>query len=527
MVASTHGQPAPEDFFRHLPARSFSSFFATSTTDARYRRYTLVYITVFCLVWWGIYTFGRDYLDGRDMVENFGWGMEWQWGNDKHPPLFGWITAGWFKLFPFSDGAYYLLNQLNLGIALWLLALAMRSSMDWNRVLVAVILTSLGTHFGPDSGYKYNANSAMLPFVAGFAWALLEGLERDRVDRFVLAGLFAGAALLTKYYALVMFAAIGLAIVIARRPPWRRLLKGAGIAAVPMLLLVLPHIVWSRQHGWPSVRYMHSVHPYGDFATVFTAYAITLGDCVHFSGIALLVWGASLVQRPAIRIADDSRRPRLGVLIVVLGVGLTLLSALVQQITPVSPWLIPVMLFAGWALVDLTPATADMRVLARRVAIGAAAYLAISVLLAAVLVRQHHAYPAPPAYALPQTLAQDATRAYRQAFGEPVDYVAGSKWLPFTLSFYSPDHPHGLAGLDLARSSWIDPRALAAGNRLVICGTFVFDAADDTACAPAAKALFGEPDLVRQLVYPVYDPPSQKTGLQRFDLLMYRPHEPG
>ena len=526
MVESTHRQLASRDLGRDPPDRAWPSGAAGSAPDARYRRFTLVYIAVFCLVWWGIYTFGRDYLDGRDMVENFGWGMEWQWGYDKHPPLFSWITAGWFKLFPFSDGSYYLLNQLNLAIALWLLALAMRRFMDWDRVLVAIMLTSLGTHFGPDSGYKYNANSALLPFVAGFVWTLLQGLERDRIDKFVLAGLFAAAALLTKYYALVMFAAVGLAVMIALRPPWRRLLKGASITAIPVVLLVLPHIVWSQRHGWPSVRYMHSVHQYGDFATVFKAHATTLGDSLHFSGIALLVWAVSLVRLPAMRLAGDLRRPRLGLLSFVLGVALTLLSALAQQITPVSPWLIPVMLFAGWVLVDLTPATADMRVLARRVAIGAAAYLVISVLLAAVLARQHHAYPARPAYALPQNVAEDATRLYRQAYAKPVEYVAGTTPLPYTLSFYSPDHPHGLAGLDLVRSSWIDPRALAAGNKLVVCGTLVFDAGEDALCAPAARALFGPPDQVRQLVYPVYDPPSRKMGLQRFDVLMYKPLAP-
>ena len=28
----------------------------------------------------------------RDMLENHAWGIRWQWGNSKHPPLFGWLT---------------------------------------------------------------------------------------------------------------------------------------------------------------------------------------------------------------------------------------------------------------------------------------------------------------------------------------------------------------------------------------------------------------------------------------------------
>ncbi|MHB1092112.1 glycosyltransferase family 39 protein [Thiobacillus sp.] len=108
---------------------------------------TLLYILAFSFVWWGIFTFSRHYLDGADMVENYAWGMEWQWGTNKHPPLFGWITAAWFRMFAVSDGAYYLLNQVNLAVALGLLALAMKRIHHWDKVLAAVVLTALGTHY--------------------------------------------------------------------------------------------------------------------------------------------------------------------------------------------------------------------------------------------------------------------------------------------------------------------------------------------------------------------------------------------
>lgn len=484
---------------------------------------TLAYIGAFCILWWGIYTWGRTHLDGRDMVENFAWGMQWQWGNDKHPPLFGWITAAWFTVFPFSDGSYYLLNQVNLAIALCLLALAMRRLMGWDRVLIAIVLTSLGTRFGPDSGFKYNANSALLPFVAGLVWALLHALQGGRMRWFVIAGIFAAGMLLTKYYALVMLAAIGLALHMALRPAWRVWLKGSSLAAGTAALLTLPHLLWSMRNHWPAVRYMHASHTQPDWTLTAWAHATMLGDCLHLSGFALLVWGLSLLRVPRQALVGDAVAPRLGLPIVLLGIALTVSSALVQNITPVSPWLIPVFLFTGWALVDLTPAGMNIRVLARRVGLGAALYLAGNVVVAVLLVRQHNAYPAPTPYDLPQTVAQDATRLYRQAYRAPPQFVAGTFPLPFTLSFYSPDHPTGLHGLDLPRSTWIDRQALQAGNKIVVCGTLVASPRDDPGCPAAAAALFGAPDLVRQLVYPVYDPASRQPGVQRYDVLMWRP----
>jgi 4-amino-4-deoxy-L-arabinose transferase-like glycosyltransferase len=148
----------------------------------------LVFIILNSLVWWATFSVSRHYLDGSDMVENYAWGINWQWGTNKHPPLFGWITAAWFTLFPTTDWAYYLLNELSLGVAFVLLALAMRRVLTPQRVFVALTLTALATCFGADSGYKYNADTAQLPFIAGFLWAVLVAVQERRWGYYLLAG---------------------------------------------------------------------------------------------------------------------------------------------------------------------------------------------------------------------------------------------------------------------------------------------------------------------------------------------------
>ncbi|MBN8766579.1 MAG: glycosyltransferase family 39 protein [Thiobacillus sp.] len=496
--------------------------------DSLAARRTLLYIPLYCLVWWGIFTFSRHYLDGADLVENYAWGMEWQWGTNKHPPLFGWITAAWFRLFPFSDGAYYLLNQVNLAAALGLLALAMHRLLSWDRVLAAIVLTTLGTHFGPDSGFKYNANTALLPFAAGFVWSLLHALEQGRARWFVLAGVFAAAALLTKYYALVLIAAIGLSMLIALRPPAARLLKGTLIAGATALPLVWPHIAWSIHHGWPSLHYMHEAHEIPGMAGEIRAYVVAAVGVVLFCGLALLAWGGSLIRLPSVPLDAAPRPPRVGLGMLILSGGLTVLAALIQGISPVSSWLIPALLFLGWALVDLTPRRFDSGRFARRIYRLGLMYLLLAVVMAMVWASQYRAYPAPPAYALPQRVAEDATRLYHDAYGQPIEYVGGTFPLPYVMSFYSPDHPHGLygfdlAGTDLGQSPWIDARALKSGNKVAVCGTLRFAEPSDPACLAAARALFGPPDQTRQLIYPVYDPKTRRLGQQRYVVQMWEP----
>lgn len=496
---------------------------ATGDSPGAYRHATQLYILVFCLAWWGIYLLGRHALDGRDMVEAFAWGQEWQWGTNKHPPMSGWMAAAWFAFLPTTDAMFYLLNQVNLALALWLLALAMRCFMTWEQVLLAIVLTSLGTHFGPDQGFKFNANTALMPFVAGFTWSLLRGLSSERWRWFVLAGVFAAGALLTKYFALVLIAAIGLGITALVRPKAALLAQACGVMAMTGMVLCAPHVVWSIRHGWPTLHYMHESHVATRTTSDLMAYAVTTGDYLHFSALAILVWAGSLWRARSTDVPVPRRSPGIGLAILVLCLVLTLIAAWIQRLLPISPWLIPAFLFVGWALVDLTPAGIDAGTVARRARMAALVVLLVSAVAAAHVGAQYREHLRAAPDALPPLLARDVAAQYRQAYGQRIAYVAGSFPLPYNIAFYSQDHPHALAGVNPAQSPWIDARALAEGNHVVVCGTLTFAADPDPACAMAAGQQFGTPDQVRQLNYPVHDPKTGAAGQQRFTLLMWKP----
>ncbi|MFN7183598.1 MAG: glycosyltransferase family 39 protein [Thermomonas haemolytica] len=501
-----------------------------TVSDLRYKRWTLAYLLLFGLAWWAIFTFTRHAIDHADMVENYVWGMEWQWGNNKHPPLFGWITAAWFALLPTRDWAYYLLEEANLVLAFWWLALAMRRCMPWDRVLVGVVLTSLVTLFGADSGYKYNANTAQLPFIAGFTWSLLHALQGRRLRWFALAGAFAGAALLSKYSALLLLAAVALVAVHALRPPLRTLVAGGALAAAVAVALFLPHVLWSIRHGWPSLHYMHSVHQASSAIDIALAHLTVLASALLYCGLALLVWALARFQLPATASTPPSvasPAPRLGGRILLAALGLTLGGALLERVTPVPPWLIPVLLFTGWALAERVPEDRDSGLMARRVLLAGLAWLALAALAAGVLEARYRRYPAPPPYVLAQPMAEQVQQLYRQAYAAPIEYTAGSFPLPYFLAFYGSDHPHALYRFDLAQSPWIDPEALRAGNKVALCGSLrYFNQPPEPECAARATALFGPPDQTRILQWRVYDPGSQRQALQTVELLMWKPRPP-
>jgi hypothetical protein len=98
----------------------------------------LAFILLNALVWWVLFSAGRSSLDTYgDMAEAYSWGISWQLGYDKHPPLSAWTAAAWFELFPTRDWAYYLLAMVNQAVAFWFVFLAgkrwltMSARPDW------------------------------------------------------------------------------------------------------------------------------------------------------------------------------------------------------------------------------------------------------------------------------------------------------------------------------------------------------------------------------------------------------------
>jgi hypothetical protein len=476
---------------------------------------TLLYILLNSLVWWIIFSTTRHYLDHADMVENYAWGIQGTWGNNKHPPLLGWIVAAWFTLLPTTDWAYYLLNEINLALALLFLACALRRILPPEKILIAIVLTTFITQWGPDSGYKYNANSALFPWITGFLWAMTSACTQSTHARgyFLLAGLFAGAALLTKYYAAILLLAIFLSVLYRlygfRSKRWF-VIEAIGISGTVALILTTPHWVWSWNHHWPSLHYMHNTHHSTGIWPQLKASGQMLLGTVLFASVMIILWGLSFIRA----YKTSHKQPLeatiyIGRDVITFSLVLTVLIAAAQQIQPVASWMIPALLFSGWGLLSFAPPTLDFHQHAKRIVNMGLLYLMLMSMGAAILEYRYRQSPGPSFYELPYQIAQDVTQRYHQTYQQPIQYVGGSFPLPYVLSFYSTDHPSSLYGLDLEASTWINPTALKQGNKVVICG-IVFRFGDhDPNCIPQAIALFGKPDQIIDLHYRTENPQRQ------------------
>lgn len=477
---------------------------------------------------WLFFSFGRRFLGDADLVENYAWGMTWTLGNNKHPPLFSWITGAWFKLLPTSNWAYFLMNELNLLITLILLMLCLRKFFSEDKVYIALALTITVLPFGFTHGYKYNANLAQLPFMAGYAWALITAFAEKTNSKYALAGLFAGCAILCKYSAVVFLGSITFALWLKFKPNILSILPKLLIVASVVLLVTAPHFYWEIQHGWPTIQYMHASHPSSTIELWLYKGDHSLVKLLEFVVLPVIITIVAIVFLPTNARSFKFKLPEqnsIGLMIFTISVLATIAAAYTEHVNIVSDWFIISCLFFGWALVDVLPELTNTILLKQNVNVLIMIYFIAFFAIYSISERQYQ-NKIPTLPELPEMVAKDVTRLYHNTYHKPIEYAAGSFPLPYFLSFTSPDHPLGAFELDLKASNWIDANKFKAGRKVIVCADKARYSATEypvePICSQQAIAMLGLPDSQTMLKYLVYDKKLKAQISVEYHLLMYR-----
>ena len=179
-----------------------------------------------------------------DVAEAFAWGQKFLLGYGKHPPLSGWVTGVWFRIFPVTNWATYALAMATLGCSLvicWLIALRV---VDGRRAFFVVVTLALYPIFN-FKGFKYNPDLLQLVTLPLVVLAYLDAFEKRSVKSGLWLGLAGALAMMTKYWVLILvIGAVGLAcawihparMLFLRSPaPW--------VAIATLAVAMIPHVI--------------------------------------------------------------------------------------------------------------------------------------------------------------------------------------------------------------------------------------------------------------------------------------------
>lgn len=176
-----------------------------------------------------------------DTLEAVVWSQDWAWGNAKHPPLTGWLTAIFGQ--PGDDVFFYLLSQLLVVVALGFAYLLAREFLPRTQSIVAALSLTFITYYN-FSTPEFNVNKPQIALWPVAAYFFVRAARRNSWKSWIAFGVAAGLCILTKYYCALLFFA--LAAWLATTPSARKSLKTPWpyLAALIAALIALPHVLW-------------------------------------------------------------------------------------------------------------------------------------------------------------------------------------------------------------------------------------------------------------------------------------------
>ncbi|WP_028605366.1 glycosyltransferase family 39 protein [Ottowia thiooxydans] len=294
-----------------------------------------------------------------DVVEGISWGRDWQWGYYKHPPFPSWVLSVFYGAF--GNVGPYLLSQLCIVLALWLVWLTGCRLTSPERSFLGVVLTMGVVHYSR-STVEFNHNVAQIPVWAALGYCLLAALQDGRRWQWLLLGVVAGIGMLTKYS--VGFLLLCQALYLVLSSERRVFLKpGPWLALGAMLVVLAPHVYWLWQSNWLPMEYVGARASGEQTHTRMEVLIFPAVQVLNHFPLILIVSGALLLTRRARKSLPAKRADwRLSVerpgYLLTIGLGpclvVTLLGVL-ASLRVYDMWGTPMWVFSGLLVVAWLP----------------------------------------------------------------------------------------------------------------------------------------------------------------------------
>jgi hypothetical protein len=451
---------------------------------ARRERAVLALLAAYAAVWSIYGAIAKSSQDIHfDMGEMIAWSREVTLGTPKHPPLPAWLVRAWFGVFPLEDWAYYLFAVVLATVALWIAWKASAPYLAGEKRVVGLALLTL-VPFYNFHALKFNANSAMTPLWALTTWWFLRSYETRRPTYAVLAGLAAAAAMLAKYWAIVLLLGLGLAALADPRrgrylrspAPW--LTIAAGVAGLA------PHLAWLYANDFTPFDYAMEQHASTAWAGLMSGLGYVAGAAGYLAAPVLIALAAA---RPTLSAVADTAWPpeperRLVLLAFLIPLLLPIAAAAAAREEIVSLWSIGSMTLVPIVLLSSPRVTITRTDMRRVLMLAIAAPVIVAALSPAIAIVIHRR--GVPNYATQYRLvAQAVEETWRQTTDRPLRLIGSYDDLLYGTLFYFSERPSTLEIMNPRVTPWTDAARVAREGIGLFCPLEV------TGCVGAMNAL--------------------------------------
>jgi 4-amino-4-deoxy-L-arabinose transferase-like glycosyltransferase len=212
----------------------------------------------YCLVWTLIQWLSEPNLDSyHDMLENYAWSYQWEWGTFKHPPFFSWSVGAWFSVFETTDFLYKLFAYVNVAIAL-LAVVTLAKQLQLTHLAFPAVLLLMWSFPYTTLAAKFNANAQLLPLWPWTAVVFVHCMQSSGWQRrfaSVVLGFMAAACMLSKYFSGVFL--LSFVVILVSHQSARQCLKEPWpyLALLIFARAMFPHYEWLSSHEFTTLAY--------------------------------------------------------------------------------------------------------------------------------------------------------------------------------------------------------------------------------------------------------------------------------
>lgn len=194
------------------------------------------------IAFWGVLSAHWHVAPQDDSFEQVLLSQEFALAYGKHPPLPTWLLYATNQVFGASIGATFMLSALCSAATVLLLYAWARPLVGEPRAALAALLAPCVEFMNAGTTY-FNHNTVQLPFALLAIVLFHRALTRMRLADWAWLGVGAALAMLTKFSAVVLFAAFAVYLVWSRRIFDARTLRGLGVAVLVGAAVLAPHLI--------------------------------------------------------------------------------------------------------------------------------------------------------------------------------------------------------------------------------------------------------------------------------------------
>jgi len=237
----------------------------------------------------------------------------WTWSKEQvlcfldHPPMIAWFIRFGTLIFGDTNLGVRFAGIVAMAVTQLLLAdIVRRLTRNVRAVALVVLMMEAALYYGLLMA-KVSPDIAAIPFAVTMIWSLVRLHESDDGRWWLVAGVFGGLALLSKFTVVLLAPAV-LAFMLV--PDWRRrwlFSPYPWLAAVLAVVLVAPVLIWNAGHDWASFRFQlvravatHelSLRTVGDYIGLQFGLVGFVLLPVTLSGLALTAWRGARYREP-------------------------------------------------------------------------------------------------------------------------------------------------------------------------------------------------------------------------------------